>query len=290
MNVCPRHAGQYRVCCDVDLAVRAVLETDRHREPRCHLAMDLGFGRAGADRGPAHQIGQIVRRRNVQHLGRDRQPERVDVAEQPARGTQPLLDPVAAIEPRAVDQPFPADRRAGLLEVDAHDYEQRIAHRAGEPGQTMCVIARGNRIMDRARPDDDDPARVAPLENRTHLGTPRIDGRPRGIRRRHRVAQRVGRGQPRADAQSLRFAQPRERASRALFGTGWYLFHDDAPETECGRAVIRPASRRRRRIACAASRGARRRTTGTARCRRRRPARRCGRAECPSDRFRANPR
>ena len=63
-------------------AVGAVLEPDRHREPRAELAVDLALGRASADRAPADGVGDVLGDDRVQELAADRNAEREDVEQQ----------------------------------------------------------------------------------------------------------------------------------------------------------------------------------------------------------------
>ena len=48
-----------------DVAIGAVFEAQRHGQTRRHLAMNLRFGRARADRRPTDQIGDILRRNRI---------------------------------------------------------------------------------------------------------------------------------------------------------------------------------------------------------------------------------
>ena len=56
----------------LDVAVGPVLESDRHREARGQLAMDLALDGAGADRAPAHEVRVVLAERRVEELGRNR--------------------------------------------------------------------------------------------------------------------------------------------------------------------------------------------------------------------------
>jgi hypothetical protein len=47
---------------DLDVAVGAVLEADRRRQPRGQFAVHLAFGRAGADGAPGDQVADVLRR------------------------------------------------------------------------------------------------------------------------------------------------------------------------------------------------------------------------------------
>ena len=96
-----------------------------------------------------------------------------------------------------VDVALPADRRARLLEIDAHDELQRVADLVGQRLQAPRVVDAGDRVVDRARADDDEQAMVAAVEDvAQHLPALRDGVRRRGrnrqagvdfLRRRHRV-------------------------------------------------------------------------------------------------------
>jgi hypothetical protein len=70
------HDGIHR---HLQVAVGAVLEADRHREPGGEFAVDLALGRAGADGGPGDEVGVILAERGVEELGADGQAGDVDV-------------------------------------------------------------------------------------------------------------------------------------------------------------------------------------------------------------------
>ena len=53
--------GQHGVDGDLDVALGAVLEADRHREPARHLAVRLALRRAGADGRPRDEVGEVLR-------------------------------------------------------------------------------------------------------------------------------------------------------------------------------------------------------------------------------------
>ena len=88
--------------------------------------MHLAFGRARADRAPGDQVAEVLRRDDVEELAARRHAELVDLEQELAADAQPLVDPVALVEVRVVDQALPADRRARLLEIDAHDDLERV--------------------------------------------------------------------------------------------------------------------------------------------------------------------
>ena len=92
-------------------------------------------------------------------------PERVDLAEQAAAEPQALVDVEAAVEVGVVDEPLPADRRARLLEIHAHDDLELARVRIAQRPQPLRVLERRLRIVDRARPDHDDEPIVLAVQD-----------------------------------------------------------------------------------------------------------------------------
>ncbi len=162
---CGCRADLQRVDRDRQRAVGAVLEADRRRQPARHLAVGLRFGRARADRGPRDQVRQVLRHDRVERLGGSRHAEIGQPAEQLARGADALLDVEGVVEIRVVDQALPAHRGARLLEVDPHDQQHRVLDARGQLAQSQRVLAGRRRIVDRARSDHDEQARVLPIEH-----------------------------------------------------------------------------------------------------------------------------
>ena len=60
----------------------------------------------------------VIVSRNSHPAGR---PRVLMPTSRPPGDAQAFVDPEAAIQHRVIDQPFPADRCARLLEIDAHD-------------------------------------------------------------------------------------------------------------------------------------------------------------------------
>ena len=82
---------------------------------------------------------------------------------------KPLVDGEAAVEMRIVDQPLPADGRARLLEIHAHDDPQVVHNPLGKRGQACGVLQRGAAVVDRARADDHEEAIVLSIQD-AHQG------------------------------------------------------------------------------------------------------------------------
>ena len=76
---------------------------------------------------------------------------------------------IAAVQVGIVDEALPADRRPGLLEIDAHHDQDVVAHLIGQGPQPPGVLHRGGRIVDRAWPDDDEQPGVFPAEDTLDL-------------------------------------------------------------------------------------------------------------------------
>ncbi|GAB4005915.1 hypothetical protein GCM10029992_55140 [Glycomyces albus] len=137
------------------VAVGGVLEAHRHRQSRDELAVDLALGRAGADGAPGDGVGDVLGAGRLEELAGDRQ-ARVQHLEQDLAGqAQAQFHVVGAVEVRVVDQALPAEGRAGLLEVDAHDHAQVVAERGGGRGQSPRVVRGRCGVVDRAGADDE---------------------------------------------------------------------------------------------------------------------------------------
>jgi len=87
-------------------------------------------------------------------------PKSLKIDHQLARGAQAERDVERVVHVRIVDQPFPADRRARLLEVHAHHEVHPLADFVGQPAKPCGVLQRGLRVVDRTRPQHDEEARV----------------------------------------------------------------------------------------------------------------------------------
>src|SRR6266511_5975537 len=115
----PMARGQDGVDRDLHVAVGAVLDAHRHGESRSELSMNLALCGACTDRSPAHQIGIELAERSIQKLRAGRQTQLRNIREKPARRPESLVDVVRTVEVRIVDESFPADGRARLLEINA---------------------------------------------------------------------------------------------------------------------------------------------------------------------------
>jgi hypothetical protein len=142
----------------------------------------LALGGARADRAPGHQVADVLRRDGVEELAARRHAGLVDAQQQVARHAQALVDAEAAVQVRVVDQALPAHRGARLLEIHPHQDFQVVGVPLAFFMQFFRIFQRGDRIMDRAWPDDhqqpvglavQDLAQLAPRvgDQRLHRGT-----------------------------------------------------------------------------------------------------------------------
>ena len=167
--------GADRIDRELDASAGAVLEPHRTGQPRGHLAVHLALGGARADCPPTDQVRDVLGGDEVEEFDAGRYAGVVQVEQQAARGAQALVDVEAAVEVGVVDQSFPADRGARLLEVDAHDDEQPIGERAARPEQARGVLAGRRRVVDRARPDDDEEPIVIAVQDPANRLPGRVD-------------------------------------------------------------------------------------------------------------------
>ena len=92
-----------RIDGDADIAVGAILEADWRGEAGGELAMDLAFGGAGADGGPAHQVGDVLRGDWFQQFCCGREPHAGDFQKDPPADPQSRCNVKRIIQMRVVD-------------------------------------------------------------------------------------------------------------------------------------------------------------------------------------------
>ena len=110
--------------------------------------------------------------RNSEAVGR---PRCVNREQQRPSEAQALVDVVAPVEIRIVDEALPARHRARLLEVGPHHDHEIVGEPAGDLVEAFRILDRGPGVVNRAGADDGDQPRVVAAEDR----------RDRRARRRH---------------------------------------------------------------------------------------------------------
>src|ERR1700735_1485183 len=86
-----RRCGFDAVDGDLDVAVGAVLESDRHRQPGCQLAVHLRLGGASTDRAPGDRVGDVLRAGGFQELTPNRKTKVDDAQQQPTGSAYPTF-------------------------------------------------------------------------------------------------------------------------------------------------------------------------------------------------------
>ena len=107
----------------------------------------------------------MLRDLGVEKLRRGRHAEVVQVEQQLPGQAKAFVDVEALIQIGIVDQPFPADRGARLLEVGPHDDDEVAGVAVRERLEPLAVLERGLRIVNRARADDDGEPRIGAAED-----------------------------------------------------------------------------------------------------------------------------
>ena len=82
--------------------------------------MHLALCCPGPDGAPAHEVRDVLRGDHIEILNRGRKPHFRDIENQAAGNSEAVVDAVGSVKIRVIDEPLPANRGAGLFEVDAH--------------------------------------------------------------------------------------------------------------------------------------------------------------------------
>ena len=166
-------SGADRVDRDLDVPSVPFLKPTGIERPEASSRWTWLSRRARADRAPGDEVGEELRRDRVEELAAGREPQLRHAEQEAARAVEPLADREAAVEVGVVDQPLPADRRARLLEVDAHHDAEVGGEFALDLGEPPRVLEAGLGIVDRARPDDHDAVdRPRPRRTRSMAARP----------------------------------------------------------------------------------------------------------------------
>ncbi len=151
-----------------------------------------------------------------------------EIQKQAARDRQPLVHLERAVEVRVVDEPLPPDGRAGLLEVDAHDDEQRVRQLGRDRLQTARVLAGRRDVVNGTGADHDQQAVVLAAQDAGGGLAALGHGRGRPLAEREVLHQDLGRdqGADAFDAQIVGGAEHAGRRNLACFcsrcaRTGW---------------------------------------------------------------------
>ncbi len=117
-----RAGGIDSVNSDFNRPVGAVLKANRAGKARREFTVNLRFGGARANSSPAHQVSHILWRDHIEELTGGRQAGIIDVQQQLAGNAQAIIDLVAVVHMRIVNQPFPAHGGSRLFKIHAHHH------------------------------------------------------------------------------------------------------------------------------------------------------------------------
>ena len=127
--------------------------------------MHLRLRGARADRPPGHEVCDVLRRNDIEKLDARGQTKVVDLGEHGPTLAQACVDVKAVVEVRIVDQPLPAHRGSGLLEVDPHDNFELVFEALTLGHKPLRVLHGGFRVVDGAGANDHQQAVVLAMQN-----------------------------------------------------------------------------------------------------------------------------
>jgi cobaltochelatase CobN len=164
-KLCGREAERMALMAMATSPLVPFLKPTGCRQAGRDFAVRLRLGGARADGRPGDQIAEILRRDRVEGLGAGGQADFGELEQELACLLHALIDAEGIVHVRVIDIAFPAGGGARLFEIDAHHQVQRFADLVGERLQAARVVETGDRVMDRARADDDKQAAVAAVED-----------------------------------------------------------------------------------------------------------------------------
>jgi hypothetical protein len=136
-------------------SIGTVLKSNREREPRCQLAVQLRLRCSRADSAEGDEVREELGGDCVEHLGRNGHTRRSKIDEQLARHPQSFVNFVALVNVGVIDESFPANRCPWLLEVGAHDDAEVVSKLVGKSLETLAVLERELWVVQRAWADHD---------------------------------------------------------------------------------------------------------------------------------------
>jgi hypothetical protein len=130
--------------------------------------MGLALCRAGADRRPTDEIGNVLRTDRIQQFSAAGKPHSIDVEEDRSCQLHPHRDIAGAVEVWVVDEAFPADGGSWLFKVRPHHDQEAITEGIGNRFELGRIFVGGIRIVNRAGAhDDQQPIPIPAMENMT---------------------------------------------------------------------------------------------------------------------------
>lgn len=131
-------------------AIRAVLEANWEGKSRRKFTMQLGLGSACSNSSEGDQVREELWGDGVEHFAGNRHAGRRQVAEELTRYAEALVDLEGLVDIWVIDQPLPANSRARLLEVSAHDNAEITGQLVGESLEALAVLESCGGVVDGA--------------------------------------------------------------------------------------------------------------------------------------------
>lgn len=135
-------------------AIGSVLEADGERQAGGKLTVKLGLSCSGTDGANRDAVGKELGGDGVEHLCGNGHAIGGQVNEELAGNAQALVDLEGRVDIRVVNQAFPADGCARLLEVGAHDDAEIAGELLGELFETASVFVGSFGVVNGAGADD----------------------------------------------------------------------------------------------------------------------------------------
>jgi hypothetical protein len=145
-----------RIDRDRQTSIGTVLEANGERETGRQLAVQLRLCCSCANSTKRDEICEELGGDCVEHLRGNGHTRRSEIYKQLARNPQSLVDLVALVNVRVVDESLPANRCAGLLEVRAHDDAEVVLKLIGKSLETLAVLKCELWVVQRAGADHDE--------------------------------------------------------------------------------------------------------------------------------------
>lgn len=162
MGVC---GGLDRVNGDLHVTRGGVFEADWAGHAGDELAVNLALSGARADGSPTDQAGDVLRRDHVEELGSSGHAHFGEVKEQAAGLAEAVVDLEGLVEEGIVDQALPSNSSPGLLKVDAHDNAEVVGEFGDGGLEQSGILAGGLGVVNGARADENQEARIATIED-----------------------------------------------------------------------------------------------------------------------------
>ena len=141
-------SGSASIHGDPDRTISRVLEPSRHRKRASKFSVNLTLRRPRTNGAPTNQIRGVLGRDGIEELASCGESQLGDVEEEGSCDSETFVNLERAVHVWIVDETFPADRRTGLLEVDAHDDVQVVFGLLSVFAEFVCVFERAFGAVD----------------------------------------------------------------------------------------------------------------------------------------------